>query len=430
MTEEEKIMTATKNNQTAMTYESEYMDTLKTLYKENSQIEELRYFLNTSYLYFNREKMARRQPKVIVLGTSIPEELIYAAGAKPFWILGGSLGTVAWSDDLVPRDTDPVSRSMLGFLQNDHFDLGKEALIIVPITCDSHRKMAGLLKKAGKRVATVDIPPDKKDPLAGVKWKKQMELLAEKLTDHTSSRMTRKSLVQASQLVETARKLMRDFTQVGQERDGLISGSVRMAVLNSYYHTNDLKLWCSHLRKLNLALLKNRKVIPAGVKNKPAILLMGSPVTFPNYKIPFLIEDIGLKIGAVLDTSTQKMTASINDSHKTNDPFDDIIFAHYRYDCSAAYSKNDRLYASALGHLKQGTIEGVVFHVLKGQIEYDFELERFEQLFATKEIPVFRLETDYQYQDVEQLRIRMEAFMEMLTQSRLRDAYHEEKAAI
>ncbi len=68
----------------------------------------------------------------------------------------------------------------------------------------------------------------------------------------------------------------------------------------------------------------------------------------------------------------------------------------------------------------------MVFHVLKGQIEYDFELERFEQLFGTATIPVFRLETDYQYQDVEQLRIRMEAFMEMLAHRR----YREEKRAV
>jgi hypothetical protein len=33
-----------------------------------------------------------------------------------------------------------------------------------------------------------------------------------------------------------------------------------------------------------------------------------------------------------------------------------------------------------------------------------------------RDIPVFRLETDYQYQDVEQLRIRLEAFAEMLGQ--------------
>ena len=62
-----------------------------------------------------------------------------------------------------------------------------------------------------------------------------------------------------------------------------------------------------------------------------------------------------------------------------------------------------------------------MYHVLKGQIEYDFELEQLEQLFDKQGIPVFRLETDYQYQDVEQLRIRMEAFSEMLTQNRYRE---------
>ena len=68
--------------------------------------------------------------------------------------------------------------------------------------------------------------------------------------------------------------------------------------------------------------------------------------------------------------------------------------------------------------IKSGRIEGVIFHILKGQIEYDFELERFEAMLSKHNIPVFRLETDYQYQDVEQLRIRMEAFSEMLVQNR------------
>ncbi|PKM59766.1 MAG: hypothetical protein CVU99_11755 [Firmicutes bacterium HGW-Firmicutes-4] len=258
-------------NKPASSYESEYMDTLRTLFNESSQIEAIRYFLNnTIYLYFKQDNMKKRQPQVMVLGTSIPEELIYAAGSKPFWVLGGSLGTVAWSDDLVPRDTDPVSRSMLGFLLNDHFDLGAAALIIVPITCDSSRKMAYLLSKAGKKVVTVDIPPDKSDPLAGLKWRGQMENLAEKLSDHTGQRLTKKKLTQATQLVETARKLMRDFIQVCRQKDGLISGALRMAVLNSYYYTTDLKGWCGQLRKLNLELLANRPPGDSGGRHKQA----------------------------------------------------------------------------------------------------------------------------------------------------------------
>ena len=61
-------------------------------------------------------------------------------------------------------------------------------------------------------------------------------------------------------------------------------------------------------------------------------------------------------------------------------------------------------------------VQGVIFHIIKGQIEYDFELERMEQLFSTHKLPVFRLETDYHDNDMEQLRIRLEAFAELLTQ--------------
>ena len=79
------------------------------------------------------------------------------------------------------------------------------------------------------------------------------------------------------------------------------------------------------------------------------------------------------------------------------------------------------MYGYASWLVQKRNIEGVVYHVLKGQIEYDFELERFETLFAKYDIPVFRLETDYQYQDIEQLRIRLEAFSEMLTQNRYKE---------
>ena len=90
------------------------------------------------------------------------------------------------------------------------------------------------------------------------------------------------------------------------------------------------------------------------------------------------------------------------------------------YDPSPAYIKNDVMYNHILFLAQKGDIEGVVCHILKGQIEYDFELERIEAMLSEYGIPVFRLETDYQYQDVEQLRIRMEAFSEMLSQKKIK----------
>ena len=92
----------------------------------------------------------------------------------------------------------------------------------------------------------------------------------------------------------------------------------------------------------------------------------------------------------------------------------------YRNDCSSAYINNEVLYHAVAECIRKKNIDGVVWHVLKGQIEYDFELERMEELFEKHDIPVFRLETSYNKQDIEQLRIRMEAFAEVLEQKKYR----------
>jgi benzoyl-CoA reductase/2-hydroxyglutaryl-CoA dehydratase subunit BcrC/BadD/HgdB len=59
-------------------------------------------------------------------------------------------------------------------------------------------------------------------------------------------------------------------------------------------------------------------------------------------------------------------------------------------------------------------IEGLVYHVLRGCLVYDFEYKQIEEDLGRLGIPVIRLETDYNEEDIEQLRIRIEAFIEMI----------------
>ena len=99
-----------------MTYESEIRDTLDRLGRENEHLRYISYFLNCAWNWFDPVQQRTRKPAVAVLGPGVPEELILAAGTTPYYILGGSLKSTAWSDDLVPRDTDPISRSILGYI--------------------------------------------------------------------------------------------------------------------------------------------------------------------------------------------------------------------------------------------------------------------------------------------------------------------------
>ena len=405
-----------KNN----TFNKEYLDSLNRLYNDNSKLTGFKWFLDTAYSWAYKKNVS---PDVVVLGTAIPEELIMAAGAEPYWLIGGSLGSVSWSDDLVPRDTDPVSRSILGYINRpDSVDFSN-SLFIIPLINDSMRKIAYQLKSEGKKICLADIPPSRNDKYAQENYTNQMKELCATVSAHTKSKVSKYSTVSAMKRVSNARAALARFLELSRGRTDIITDSARLFVQNSYYMTDSVERWTYHVESLS----KEVAFYASQSKNKeykrPSIMIAGSPVIFPNYKIPFLIRDAGLAIYDSADCITLKKSIiySRKMMYGSRDKLiENIALEWYRYDASPAYTQNDVLYEYISDTVKKGGIEGVVYHVLKGQIEYDFELEKIENMLSQYSIPVFRLETDYQYQDVEQLRIRMEAFSEMLVQNRYR----------
>ena len=64
--------------------------------------------------------------------------------------------------------------------------------------------------------------------------------------------------------------------------------------------------------------------------------------------------------------------------------------------------------------LKDYKVQGVIYHVLRGCLVYDYEYRVLEEELGKLNIPVIRVESDYNEEDVEQLRIRVEAFIELI----------------
>lgn len=408
----------------AVTYQSEYIDTLNRLLDENEHLAELKYFFDTAYFWSNEKARRSHKPEVVILGTGIPEELVIAAGAQPYWLTGGSFGSLAWSDDIVPRDTDPVSRSILGYIHQPCGADFSDSLFIIPLSSDSMRKIAFELKEEGRSIVTVDIPAQRDDKSAREKWHRQMLALTEAVAKHTGSRVTRSSVLLAAQRVSAARNALKVFLDVSRGRSDIITDSARLFIAGSYFLTDDLDSWAFRLENLTRRIYHISRQMPFVRNDRPGVLLMGSPVVFPNYKIPFLIADTGLEILDTADPSAVKNSliydAGVLHGSKSR-LVKTISSVSYMNDASPAFVTNLSMQRYVSGLLQKGDIEGVVYHVLKGQIEYDFELENYEKQFSAYGVPVFRLETDYQYQDVEQLRIRLEAFSEMLAHNRCRE---------
>lgn len=393
-------------------YKKEIMDTLQKLVKEMPAYKEFVFFVKCIREHYLAD-FEKGSPDIVVVGSDIPEELVLAAGKRPYWILGGSRISSMWVDDVVPRDTDPVSRSSLGYMKSC---LKEKSLILIPLVNDSARKLAYILKSEGFKVHTVHFPPFKNAD-SKEEWNRQYEACRLAIAFHVKKPLTKRSLQKKQEQIHQAKIAIQDFLESSQ---GVISGTCRMCILGSYYCTNHLSEWIHRLECLT-ARLRKEKIVAKSEKRK--VLLLGSPVYFPNYKVPFLIEETGLEICLQADYTTLSLQSGgrLEQTKKV-----DSIAAFFIKDASPAYVKNNSLHEQIIKLISEKEIDGIVYHVLKGQIEYDFELGRFEELFEKLDIPVFRLETDYNYQDVEQLRIRLEAFSEVLGQKQ----YRKEEVAI
>jgi benzoyl-CoA reductase/2-hydroxyglutaryl-CoA dehydratase subunit BcrC/BadD/HgdB len=91
------------------------------------------------------------------------------------------------------------------------------------------------------------------------------------------------------------------------------------------------------------------------------------------------------------------------------------IAERYLYPCTCpCFTPNDERTDIILRRIEEYNVDGLVYHILKGCHLNNLEYARLKMVLARKNIPVLRLESEYDMGDVGQLKIRVEAFLEMI----------------
>ncbi len=402
--------------------EMEARDTLNQVMSLQRILPETKWFLNCLYRGFSPKLLSREKPEIILLGEDIPLELAKAAGARTRVILGGSLETTHWSDAMLPRDADPISRSACGWLLNPHFNLAENALVLTALTSDSRRKLTGLMRDNGINVLAVDLPP-MWDRLAWQEaWVDGMARVVRAIEEHTEKTITRRALAEAIGQHEQVRAGVAAFRRASLAAKDAITPALRQLIMESFWVAPYIDEWLMRLNRLTAVLRETARRHARPVEKRPRVMIAGSPVIFPNEKLPMLLESAGLELTDTVDSVSAQLEMPSTKLPRFGGVTGMLLqMAECRLprDASGAWTINHGLLDGLKRKLDAQRVDGVVYHVLKGQIELDFELPRVEALCERYSIPVFRLETDYQQQDVEQLRIRMEAFAEMLRQQNM-----------
>lgn len=344
-----------------------------------------------------------------------PQELIYAAGAVPVKLCSGNYTAFFVGDDITPRDACPLVKAVAGFKQTGLMPVYDDcSLMIVPVTCDCKKKIAGMLSEKCE-VMTMHIPASKGDDEID-EFVTQLYELAMHLEDITGNQITYDSLAESFRITGRAQYELSEFIRLKKQNPYLIRGTHAMTIMNAsaYMPAED---WAKALHTVN-ASLKSRAKSCQLVTNKklPRILLTGSPIVFPNMKIPLLIEEMG---GIIAGDETCMGERGLYDPPVITDgSFDGMMRALANKSlrpcpCPTFADNTQRIYRLKQ-LIKDNQIQGVIYHLLRGCLVYDFEYKRIEEELGQLGIPVIRLESDYNEEDVEQLRIRIEAFIELI----------------
>ena len=344
-----------------------------------------------------------------------PQELIYAAGAQPVKLCSGNYTAFSIGDDLVPRDACPLVKAVAGFQEMGVMPLyGQCSMMVVPVTCDCKKKLAGLLKNTWD-VCALHVPAEREDEDIEDFILQLYDFLS-RLETVTGKRVTYESLSEGMRKVALAQYAFSEFTRIKHRTPYLLRGSHTMAIMNAAAYM-PADQWAHALDNLNRELRMREKEgrLVTG-KKLPRILLTGSPIVFPNMKIPLLIEEMGGLVSA--DETCLGERGMWDPAIPVDDSFDGMIRALANRSlrpcpCPTFGNNSQRIYR--LRQLvKDNRIDGVIYHVLRGCVVYDYEYKRIEEELGRHDIPVIRLESDYNEEDVEQLRIRIEAFIELI----------------
>ena len=383
------------------------------------QPEKLTPFLDTLRRAFVDREDASRPNGTPTVGTycvMVPPEIIYAQGAMPVKLCGGSYTAFSIGDDTAPRDACPLVKAVMGFEEIDAMPVYQNcSLMAVPVTCDCKKKLAGYLTQR-RPTAILHVPANRDRDEDMERFVEELYAFSGQLANITGKGLTYENLSAACRMMANVQYQLSRFIDIRRRNPLLIRGTFAMAVMNamSYTYAPD---WAKQLAALNDELeAMARKKEMAVRENQPRILLTGSPVIFPNFKLPLLIEEMGGLLAA--DETCMGERGLYDPPAVADHTLDGMMRAlsnRATRPCTCpTFADNKRRVYRIRQLIQDYSIQGVVYHVLRGCLVYDYEYAVLEEEMGKIGVPIIRVETDYNEEDVEQLRIRIEAFLELI----------------
>ncbi|RDY25189.1 2-hydroxyacyl-CoA dehydratase [Romboutsia weinsteinii] len=361
-----------------------------------------------------KELKERGEKLVGVFCTFTPVEIPMAAKATVVGVCGVSEEPIPEAEKILPRNLCPLIKSSFGHAITDtcpYFYFSD--MLIGETTCDGKKKMYEELGKI-KNTHVMHLPNMKAGDIAYQLWKYEIKSLKDEVEKSLGVTITDEDIREAIKDKNEERRLLKEFYELGKLKPSALTGMEMFQVLNQAGFKFDRDELKSSLRNI-IDSMKERYEkgeSPVG-KDKPRILITGSPIGGISEKIITTIEESGASIVAYELCGAIRSNELLVDEDN-EDVYDALTQKYINIGCSCMMNNDNRV--ELLDRLiDEYEVDGVIDVVLQACHTFNIESYKMKQFVTNeKNIPFMTIETDYSKSDTEQLRTRFEAFVEMI----------------
>lgn len=344
----------------------------------------------------------------------VPDEVIVAANGIVTGLCGGSQFWVPDGEAVLPKSTCSLIKASVGARLGKTCPFFQIAdMYVGETTCDGKKKAYEIL---GKEVPmhVMDVPQMKREEDI-LKWKQEIAHFAGTVEEVTGNSVTPEKLSEAIRLLNEKRRALARVYEARKSEVVPISGrdALLMTQISFFDDPERCTKMCNRLAdELEERIRDGVSVVPQGTKR---ILVTGTPLAVPNWKLHNIIETSGaVVVCEEMCTGTRYFEHLVDEEPNSLDGQYDALARRYMKNNCACFTPNQGRIEDILRLAREYKADGVIDCNLKFCGLYD--IEKFNVTKALKEagIPILNLETDYTDTDAEQLRTRIGAFVEML----------------
>ncbi len=352
-----------------------------------------------------------------VIGTFcvyIPEEIVLAAGGICVGLCGGSQGSVPDAEKTLPRNICPMVKSAYGFkagricpyFQAVDFVYGET-------TCDAKKKTWELLDHLVPTYV-MEIPHGKK-PRDLALWREEVKAFKVKVEEVAGKEITEEDLATAVKVMNNKRKALQRLNALRHHTPTPISGKDGLLIEQIAFYddpvrfTDKVHALCAELEQR----IEDKVTVQA--KNAARVMIAGTPMALPNWKLHNLVEGAGAVIVNEESCVGTRYFKDLMDESVTG--MDNMLAAltdrYSEIDCSC-FTPNDERIIQVVKEFRDSGADGIINYSLQFCHTYNIEEVRVRRACEEEGIPYMFIESDYSSEDTGQLRTRIEAFLEQL----------------